>query len=82
VDVGDRVRLRGLLRHALRSTSDRVELELADRTLSLPAATEPAVKALLSGEVLTVGELPGLDAAEQVTLVRRLLREAVVVPVR
>jgi lysine-specific demethylase/histidyl-hydroxylase NO66 len=81
VDVHMRVRLRGWLRCALRSTEDRVVLELPDRTLSLPAATEPAVKALLSGEEATVGELPGLDAADQVTLVRRLLREAVVVPV-
>jgi lysine-specific demethylase/histidyl-hydroxylase NO66 len=74
------VRLRGRLRHALRSTSDGIVLELPDRTLSLPAATEPAVKALLSGEDLTVGELPGLDTEDQITLVRRLLREAVVVP--
>jgi hypothetical protein len=55
-------------------------LELPDRTLTLPAATEPAVKALLSGEEVAVGELPGLDGADQVTLIRRLLREAVVVP--
>jgi len=81
VEVGTRVRLRGWLRHVLRTTGDRTVLELPDRTLSLPAATEPAVKALLSGDVLTVGQLPGLDADDQVTLVRRLLREAVVVPV-
>jgi lysine-specific demethylase/histidyl-hydroxylase NO66 len=81
VDVGTRVRLRGWLRCAVRAGGDRIALELADRTLSLPAATEPAVKALLSGEPLAAGELPGLDADDQVTLVRRLLREAVVVPV-
>jgi len=80
VDSGTRVRRRGGLRHVLRSTSDGIVLELADRTLSLPASTEPAVKAMLSGEVLAVGELPGLDAADQVTLARRMLREAVVVP--
>ena len=80
VDSGTRVRRRGGLRHVLRSTPDGIVLELADRTLSLPASTEPAVKAMLSGEVLAVGELPGLDAADQVTLARRMLREAVVVP--
>ena len=82
VDADTQVRLRGRLAHRLKSTSDRIVLELPDRTLSLPAATEPAVKALLSGEILAVGALPGLDAADQITLVRRLLREAVVVPVR
>jgi lysine-specific demethylase/histidyl-hydroxylase NO66 len=82
VEAGTRVRLRGRLPHALRTAGDRIVLELPDRTLSLPAATEPAVKALLSGEPVGVGELPGLDADDQVTLVRRLLREAVVVPAR
>jgi len=38
------------------------------------------VRAALSGEVRQVAELPGLDAADQITLTRRLLREAVVVP--
>jgi hypothetical protein len=81
VDGSTRVRLRRGLRHAVRSTSDRIVLELADRTLSLPATTAAAVRAVLTGDEIAVGELPDLEAADQVTLVRRLLREAVLVPV-
>ena len=55
-------------------------LELADRTLTLPAGTADAVRALLSGQVLAAGQLPGLDPADGRTLVARLLRESIVVP--
>lgn len=83
VDDGSvvRVRVRGGLRHRLRPAGDAVTLELADRRVSLPAATGPALRALLSGQPLEAGSLPGLDAADGRTLVARLLREAVVVPV-
>ena len=39
-----------------------------------------ALAALLGGGTHTVGDLPGLDADDQVVLVRRLLREGVLVP--
>jgi hypothetical protein len=74
------VRVRGGLRHRLLPGGDGVVLELPDRTVRLPAAVEPALRALLSGEPLAAGALPGLDAADGRTLVARLLREAVVVP--
>jgi bifunctional lysine-specific demethylase and histidyl-hydroxylase NO66 len=75
------IRLRGQLRRRIRTESGQVVLEYADRRLTLPAATEPALKALLGGAVVAVGDLPGLDADDQLVLARRLLREAVVVPV-
>ena len=40
-----------------------------------------AVAALRRGQVADAGSLPGLDHADGTVLIRRLLREAVVVPV-
>jgi len=75
------VRVRGGLRHRLRpADGGSVVLELPDRTLTLPAVTAGAVRALLSGQVLAAGQLPGLDPADGRTLVTRLLRESIVVP--
>jgi bifunctional lysine-specific demethylase and histidyl-hydroxylase NO66 len=72
--------LRPHLRHRLTGDGDAVVLSLADRQVRFPAATEPALKAVLSGQPVRVGELPGLDGADRLVLVRRLLREAVCVP--
>ncbi len=58
----------------------RIRLVLGDRTLHLPATTRPAVAALLTGSTYTAASLPGLDDVDGVVLVRRLLREAVLVP--
>lgn len=77
--AGDRVRLRDGLRFRL-AVPDGVVLELPDRTVRLPAGTEQSVRAVLSPEPSTVGSLPGLDDADQLVLVRRLLREGVLVP--
>jgi lysine-specific demethylase/histidyl-hydroxylase NO66 len=78
--AGDTVRLRGGLRFRLTIEGDRVALALPDRTIRLPATTAPALRALLDPHPSTVGGLPGLDEADQLVLVRRLLREGVVVP--
>ena len=43
---------------------DAVVVRLPDRTLRLPAATGKAVRALLDGERLRVGDLPDLDAED------------------
>jgi cupin superfamily protein len=75
--VGTTVRLRAGLRFHL-VDGDPVRLQLADRTISLPKATYPAVAALCSGADVKVGDLP-LDEADQLVLVRRLLTEAVLV---
>jgi hypothetical protein len=77
---GDAVRLRTGLGHRLLDRGEQLVLVLPDREVTFPAFTGDAVRALLSGEVRTVGSLPGVDAADQVVLVRRLLREGVLVP--
>ncbi|MCW2722103.1 cupin domain-containing protein [Pseudonocardia sp.] len=77
---GDTVRLRVGLHHRLTRNGTTVVLELPDRRIELPAATADAVRALLGGDALVVGGLPGMDGPDQIVLVRRLLREAVLVP--
>ncbi|MDM4718883.1 cupin domain-containing protein [Micromonospora sp. WMMA1363] len=77
----DRVTPRPGLRWRLDPAGEKVAFRIFDRTLTLPGTCEPALRALLAGEVTRVGDLPGLDDdADRVTLARRLLREAVVVP--
>jgi lysine-specific demethylase/histidyl-hydroxylase NO66 len=78
--AGDAVRRRTGLGLRLSRRGDQVLLELPDRRIALPAATEPAVRALLSGDGAAVGSLPGMDETDQLVLVRRLLREGVLVP--
>jgi hypothetical protein len=49
--------------------------------VTLPADCHDAVTALLDGGDHRAGALPGLASDDATVLVRRLLREAVVVPV-
>ncbi len=75
---GDFVRRRDGLRFRVRDTGDdKVVLELPDRHLSLPDSTSKALSAVLDGGTWRVGEIPGMDRADQLVLVRRLLREGV-----
>lgn len=76
VRIGDVVRLRAGLKHRL-VPGDPVHLHLPDRTISLPPATTEALSTLCSGTEIVVGDLPALDEPDQLTLVRRLLRESV-----
>ncbi|MGC1215092.1 MAG: cupin, partial [Micromonospora sp.] len=82
LDADTRVALRAGLRWQLAPTGDgKVALRLFDRTITLPAQCEPALRALLTGEVTRVADLPGLDDdADRVVLARRLLQEAVLTP--
>ncbi|MEV4814005.1 cupin domain-containing protein [Micromonospora avicenniae] len=82
LDADSRLTVRPGLRWQLASEGvDRVALRLFDRTVTLPAQCEAAVRALLTGTVGRVGDLPGLaEDADRLVLARRLLREAVVVP--
>ena len=75
------VRLRPHLRVLARDAGADLLLVLTDRTIALPSGAEPAVKVVLAGAPFEVGQLPGLAADEALALTRRLLREAVVVPV-
>jgi lysine-specific demethylase/histidyl-hydroxylase NO66 len=77
---GDAVRRRTGLAHRVVRRGAQVVLELADREIALPAATAPAVRALLGGGTHAVGSLPDMDEPDQLVLVRRLLREGVLVP--
>ena len=73
-------------RHGLvatvRRADGRVHVELTDRTISLPESCADAVAALHDGLVADAGTLPGLDRADGEVVIRRLLREAILVPVR
>ncbi|GAB7067097.1 cupin-like domain-containing protein [Mycobacterium hodleri] len=74
------VRWRHGLVATVRRHDGRVVLQLTDRTISLPDACADAIAALHAGLVADAGALPGLDAADGEVVIRRLLREAVVVP--
>ncbi|PZF85975.1 cupin domain-containing protein [Micromonospora deserti] len=81
LDAGTRLAPRPGLRWQLAPQGEKVALRLFDRSITLPAQCAPAVRALLTGQVCRVGDLPGLhDDADRVTLARRLLREAVLIP--
>jgi bifunctional lysine-specific demethylase and histidyl-hydroxylase NO66 len=73
-------------RHALRlrlvsdDDGERVRLEFLDRSVDLPASTADALAVIVDRAVFSPAELPGLDATDQLTASRRLLREGIVVP--
>ena len=72
------LRLRRRLRCQLREAADgRVTLVAGRRSLELPADTRPAVAGLLAAGELKVADLPGLDAADQLTLACRLVTESI-----
>ena len=80
LDADTSLHLRPHLRVAIDAVGDDLRLSFADRNLTLPSSTRPALDAVLSGAVLAAGSLPGLDEADSLVLARRLLREALVVP--
>jgi bifunctional lysine-specific demethylase and histidyl-hydroxylase NO66 len=60
----------------LARSGDALEVSLADRTLRMPAAVEPALRRLAGLDELKAADLGDLlDEAGRVTLVRRLVRE-------
>ena len=71
-------------RRGLVSTVDtagsRVVLRLPDRVMTFPASCADALRALHDGRITDAGSLPGLDRADATVLIRRLLREAVLIP--
>ncbi|MDF2443018.1 MAG: hypothetical protein JWR01_1221, partial [Subtercola sp.] len=74
------VRLRRSLRARLEVAGEKVRIVAGSKVLTLPAEAGPALERLLAGAPTAVGELPGLDAGSAIVVVRRLLREGVVVP--
>jgi ribosomal protein L16 Arg81 hydroxylase len=80
LDADTVLRVRPLLRVQLREpVGERVSLVAGRRTHDLPAGTAPALAALLTAGELKVGDLPGLDAADRLTLARRLVTESIAV---
>ena len=75
-----RLRLRQGLRATVELTGDRVVLRAGDRRLSAPATCHAALSAVAEGGSWSPADLPGLDAADAAVLLRRLLTEAIVVP--
>jgi hypothetical protein len=76
-----RVRWRHGLVSTVNHSDGRVALRLPDKLLTLPMSCADAIAALRTGRVADAGSLPGLERADGTVLIRRLLREAVVVPV-
>ncbi|WP_314506816.1 JmjC domain-containing protein [uncultured Microbacterium sp.] len=72
-------RWRSGLRARIEDDGPRVRIVLEDKAVSLPVEASEAVHALRSG-TLAAGALPGLDADSALVVVRRLLREGIVVP--
>lgn len=79
-DVPPRVRWRNGLLATVEMRDGRVALRLPDRVIAFPPSCADAVRALHGGAVNDTRVLPGLDAADSAVLIRRLLREAVLVP--
>ncbi len=79
LDEHTRIRWRASYGGRITTDGDRVRLTARGTTLSLPAQAAPALHALRTGDPVAVGELPGLDLASALVVVRRLLREGVVV---
>jgi len=79
-DEGTAVRWRPGLRFRLHVEGERVVLDLPHDRLTLPASTSAALDRLAVGDVVVLGELPGLPVDDQRVLVRRLLKDGIVVP--
>jgi hypothetical protein len=78
LDDDARVRRRPAAVRSWSVVDERVRLDMADRTVDLPAVLVPAVERLLDGRVHRVGELGDLlDASSRLVLVRRLVREGI-----
>jgi hypothetical protein len=60
---------------------DRLELLLGDRTLTMPAGLEPALRQVMAADRFTPADLDGhLDGPSRLVLVRRLVREGLLQP--
>jgi len=71
------------LRHGLSARllddGSRVRLMLPGKTVQLPAEARDALTAVLTGDTVRAGDLPGLDPASALVVARRLVREGVLV---
>ena len=75
------VRWRHGLTAALTPEPDgRVALSLRDKTIRFPGECLAALQHLMNGSTADAAALPGMDGADGAVLIRRLLREGVLVP--
>ncbi|SDH55847.1 Ribosomal protein L16 Arg81 hydroxylase, contains JmjC domain [Rhodococcus triatomae] len=79
-DAGTTVRWRSALHGTVTTSSDAVSLALPDRTITLPPECASAVETIAGGGRVCARDLPGLSVEDGVVVLRRLLREGVVVP--
>jgi bifunctional lysine-specific demethylase and histidyl-hydroxylase NO66 len=79
LDADTVLRLRSGLRQRWAEDTEQISLTVLGRTVVLAAGTAPALKTMLAGDPFRPRDLPGLDAEEQLTLARQLLREGVIV---
>jgi len=75
------VRLRPGLRLTLQIEGRQLKVQLPDREVLIPDTLADAVRAATSGVEVSADSLPGLAVSDGLKLLRRLLREGVVVPV-
>jgi hypothetical protein len=61
------------------ANSGAVVLRLPTKSVTFPAVCASALRAVLEGAPVSAGSLPGLDADDGLVVLRRLLREGVVV---
>jgi len=59
----------------LETVNGELSVLLGDRELLMPMVGEPAMRLIADGERFAVADLPGLDDAGRLVLVRRLVRE-------
>ncbi|WP_194860925.1 cupin domain-containing protein [Dietzia sp. SYD-A1] len=80
LDADTRVQWRDGLHGSLdESSRETVALRLPTKSITFPAICAPALRAAMFGDPVTAGSLPGLDEADGLVVLRRLLREAVLV---
>jgi mannose-6-phosphate isomerase-like protein (cupin superfamily) len=76
IGTDTRVHRRRFARCLLRPADARIELVLADRTVSFPAVASVVLRAILEAESFTAADLPDdLDLAGRLVVVRRLVAE-------
>lgn len=80
LDEHTALRLRTGLRLRVERDDTNLRLVLLDRTIELPRAADAAIKTVLAGTAFTPRHLAGLEPADALVIVRRLMREGVLVP--
>jgi ribosomal protein L16 Arg81 hydroxylase len=80
LDPARRLRARPGLRLTLAGEHEAPAIEVFDRIVRLDATAREAAKDVVSGRIVTAGDLPGMSVADGLTLLSQLLREGIVVP--